>query len=228
DLPKSPISESYRMLQANLKFLSSDRPLKTIVVTSAVPGEGKTLVSANLAMAMAQNGHKVLLIDADLRCGRQHQVWNVINDSGLSNVIVEQLDPQAIVKSAAPNLDLLTAGVIPPNPAALLDSQRMASLIRQFSAHYDFVIIDTPSVNIAADGLTLGKMADGVLLVTRPGVVDVGGATIAIERLEQSGQTVLGQVINSIVPENEPDSYHYFMRSYGEEQSARLPVLPRA
>lgn len=227
DLPMSPISECYRMLHANLKFLSSDRALKTIVVTSAVPGEGKTLVAANLAMAIAQNGHRVLLIDADLRCGRQHQVWSVMNESGLSNVIVEQLDPQAIVKSIGLNLDLLTAGVIPPNPAALLDSQRMASLIRQFSAHYDFVVIDTPSVNVAADALTLGKVADGVLLVTRPGVIDVGGATIAKERLEQSNQTVLGQVINSIVPENEPDSYHYFMRPYGEEQSARLPIVPR-
>ncbi len=223
DQPTSPISEAYRMLQANLKFLSSDHALRTIVVTSSVPSEGKTVVSANLAMALAQIGHRVLLLDADMRCGRQHHVWGQINDSGLSNVIVEQLDPQTVVKEIVPNLHLLTSGVVPPNPAVLLDSKRMSSLIEQFSADYDFVIIDTPSINVAADVLILGKMADGMVLVTRPGVVDAGSATIAKERLEQSGQNVLGQVINGVVQSNEPDSYYYFMRSYELNHTSYRP-----
>lgn len=208
--PNSPISEAYRMLQANLKFLSSDRSLKTIVVTSSVPNEGKSVVSANLAMARAQLGHKVLVIDADMRHPCQHLIWDLLNDTGLSNLIVEQIDPQAAIKNVAPNLDILTAGVIPPNPTALLDSQRMSHLIEQFAANYDLVIIDTPSLNVVADVPILGKMADGVLFVTRPGVVDEVNATFAKERLEQSDQKVLGQVINGVIHENEPYSYYYF------------------
>jgi capsular exopolysaccharide synthesis family protein len=208
--PNSPISEAYRMLQANLKFLSSDRLIKTIVVTSSVPNEGKSVVSANLALARAQLGHKVLLIDADMRRPCQHQIWDLLNDTGLSNTIVEQFDPRTVIKNVAPNLDVLTAGVIPPNPVVLLDSQRMAALIDQFSNSYDLVVIDTPSLNTVADVPILGRMADGVLIVTRPGVVDEASATFAKERLEQSDQTVLGQVINGVIHDNEPYSYYYF------------------
>jgi capsular exopolysaccharide synthesis family protein len=198
------------MLQANLKFLSSDRLIKTIVVTSSVPNEGKSVVSANLALARAQLGHKVLLIDADMRRPCQHQIWDLLNDTGLSNTIVEQFDPRTVIKNVAPNLDVLTAGVIPPNPVVLLDSQRMAALIDQFSNSYDLVVIDTPSLNTVADVPILGRMADGVLIVTRPGVVDEASATFAKERLEQSDQTVLGQVINGVIHDNEPYSYYYF------------------
>lgn len=208
--PNSPISEAYRMLQANLKFLSSDRLIKTVVITSSVPNEGKSVVSANLALAKAQLGHKVLLIDADMRRPSQHQIWDLLNDMGLSNTIVEQIDPKTAIKNVAPNLDVLTAGVIPPNPVVLLDSQRMATLIAQFSADYDLVVIDTPSLNTVADVPILGRMSDGVLLVTRPGVVDEASAIFAKERLEQSDQMVLGQVINGVIQENEPYSYYYF------------------
>ncbi|NJR59162.1 MAG: polysaccharide biosynthesis tyrosine autokinase [Cyanobacteria bacterium CRU_2_1] len=214
DLPTSAISETYRMLQANLKFLSSDHPLKTIVITSSVPQEGKSLVAANLAMAMAQSGHKVLLVDADMRIPRQHKIWDVLNERGLSNVIVEQLDLATVAKEVATNLDVLTAGIIPPNPTALLDSHRMETLIEQYSTNYRFVIIDTPALNVAADAPILGKMSDGVLLVTRPGVVDLASAGLAKERLEQSGQTVLGQVINAVIPEHEPYSHYYYTREY--------------
>jgi capsular exopolysaccharide synthesis family protein len=223
-IPYSPISEAYRMLQANLKFLSSDRPLKTIVITSSVPSEGKSVVSANLAMARAQLGHRVLLVDGDMRCPRQHKIWDVLNDTGLSNVIVEQTDPKLVIKTAAPNLDLLTAGVTPPNPAALLDSQRMNHLIEQFSGSYDLVIIDTPALNTAADVPILGKMSDGLILVTRPGVVDAASAAFAKERLEQSGQHVLGQVINGVASENEPYSYYYYSQTADIEHSARSKV----
>ena len=222
DLPTSPISETYRMLQANLKFLSSDHPLKTIVITSSVPQEGKSVVTANLAMVMAQSGHNVLIVDADMRSPRQHKIWDVLNEAGLSNVIVEQRDPTTVIKEVAPNLDVLTSGVIPPNPTALLDSQRMAALIAQVSQHYRFVIFDTPALNVAADVPILGKMTDGILLVTRTGVVDLVSAGLAKERLEQSDQKVLGQVINGVVPEDESLSYYYYTKEYRvEERSAQ-------
>jgi capsular exopolysaccharide synthesis family protein len=201
DFPRSPISEAYRMLRANLKFMSADKDLKVIVVTSSVPREGKSTVAANLAMAMAQMECKVLLIDGDLHRPVQHKIWELINNQGLTNVIVEEADIKTAVQTVINNLDVLTAGVVPPSPASLLDSRKMARLIENFATTYDFVIIDAPSLIVAADAATLGQMADGVLLVVRPGVVDSVNATIAIELLEQSGQNVLGQVVNGVIPQ---------------------------
>lgn len=214
DTPRSPLSEAYRMLQANLKFLSSDKPLQVIVVTSSVPKEGKSTVSANLAIAMAQIGHRVLLIDGDMRRPTQHHIWKLNNITGLSDAIVGQAEFKVSVKTVMKNLDLLTAGVTPPNPIALLNSQRMAALIEDFSATYDFVIIDAPPLLVAADALTLGKMTDGVLLVTRPGVVDSNAANAAKDALEHSNQNVLGLVVNGVIVENESDSYFYFAKEY--------------
>jgi polysaccharide biosynthesis transport protein len=217
DLPRSPISEAYRMLQANLKFLSSDKPLKTIVVTSSIPREGKSEVAANLATAIAQVGRRVLLVDADMRRPVQHHVWNLTNSVGLSNVIVDQVDIREAVQEVMPNLDILSAGVMPPNPVALLDSRRMAVLVADFAEQYDFVIFDTPPLSGTADSAVLGKMADGVLLVVRPGVIDSTNAESAKEFLMQSGQRILGMVINGVDTKNEPDNYFYYAKEFDAE-----------
>lgn len=209
DCPSLPVSESYRMLQSNLKFLSSDRQVKSIVITSSVSHEGKSTVAANLASAMAQVGNKVLLIDANLHHPMQHHIWNTYNESGLSNVIAEQLDPRMAIQEVMLNLDLLTSGVIPPSPATLLDSQRMRILMDYWSERYDFVIIDTPSIDLAADAPTLGRMADGLLLVVKPGAVERSKANFTKEILEQSGQNVLGLVFNSVSSNIEPHTYYY-------------------
>jgi polysaccharide biosynthesis transport protein len=221
DTPRSPISEAYRMLRANLKFMSADKELKVIVVTSSVPKEGKSTVAANLAAAMAQMERKVLLVDGDLHRPSQHKIWDLPNNKGLSNVIVGQLEIVKAIKRVMDNLDVLTSGVVPPSPASLLDSKRMASLIESFSAFYDFVIIDAPSLNLAADAATLGQMADGVLLVVRPGVVDVVNATLARELLEKSGQNVLGQVVNAVIPQNERHSNYYFEQEYYSQETVK-------
>lgn len=221
DFPHSPFTQAYRMLQANLKFLNSDKQLKVIVVTSSVPGEGKSTVCANLAVAMAQLGRKVLLVDADMHRPVQDKIWELPNHLGLSNIIVGQTEARTAIKKITANLHVLTSGVIPPNPMALLDSQRMASLVEIFSANYDYTIIDTPALNTAADAAIVGKMTDGVLLVVRPGVVDSVSANRAKEFLQQSGQHVLGQVLNGFVPDNEPHSY-YFSKEYAAQGSANV------
>lgn len=216
DTPHSLTSEMYRMIQANLKFLSSDKVLKTIVVTSAVPKEGKSTVSANLAVAIAQLGRKVLLIDADMRVPSQHHLWQLTNAVGLSEVLVGQTEFNIAVSKVMDNLDVLTAGVRPPNPLALLDSKRMASLIENFSSqyNYDFVIIDAPPLLLAADALTLSQMTDGILLVARPGVIDSNSANAAQEMLERSNYNVLGLVVNGIIEKNESSSYMYHAHEY--------------
>lgn len=219
--PRSSFSAAYRMLQAKLKFLNSKNELKVIVVTSSVPREGKSTVSANLAAAMAQLGQRTLLVDADMYCPVQHRIWGLHNEMGLSNVLVGQVEFKEAVKTAMLNLDVLTAGVEPFNPLALLDSQQMSSLVKIFSASYDFVIIDTPALTVEADALILGERADGVLLVVQPGIVDAASATFTKEFLEQSGQTVLGQVMNGVIPENELHS-DYFTKQYYTEESETM------
>jgi capsular exopolysaccharide synthesis family protein len=215
--PQSPFSQAYQMLQANLKVLNSDRQLKTITIASSVPKEGKSTVAANLAVTIAQMGRKVLLVDADMHRPLQHKIWELPNHLGLSNIIVGQTEPKTAIKKITANLHVLTSGVIPPNPGALLDSVRMTSLVKVFSANYDYTIIDTPALCAAADAAILGRMTDGVLLVVRPGVVDTACAKHVKEFLEQSGQHVLGLVVNGFNPNRDQYSYYYPIQSEADD-----------
>ncbi|MCU0549917.1 MAG: polysaccharide biosynthesis tyrosine autokinase [Leptolyngbya sp. Prado105] len=222
DAPRSVVSGSYRMLQANLKFLSLDEKLKSVVITSSVPREGKSTIAANLAATMATLGRRTLLIDADLHHPSQHHIWNLTNVGGLSHVIVEQTNTRDAIVPVMQNLDVLTCGVIPPNPLALLDSKRMASLIQTFKQQYDFVIVDAPPLIVAAETLTLGKIVDGLILVARPGVVDQANATTAKELLDQSSQNVLGMVINGAVLENDVHESYYEHDDYIQTPMQRV------
>jgi capsular exopolysaccharide synthesis family protein len=213
------------MLEANLKFLSPDKELNAIAVTSSVSKEGKSTVSANLASAMAHLGRRVLLVDADMRHPMQHHIWNLANAEGLSDVIVNQAEFPKAVRTVMENLDVLPSGVVPPNSLALLNSQRMASLVEEFSNNYDFVIFDTPPLVLTADAITLGKMADGILLLARPGVVDRVSASASKEFLVRSGQRVLGLVVNGVSTENEPDSYFHHAKTYYQEELTE-PLTP--
>lgn len=212
DISQFPVGEAYQMLQANIKFLSSDKKIKTIVVTSSVSKEGKSEVAANLALATAQVGRRVLLVDADMRHPIQHHIWGLTNSSGLTNVIVDQVPVSLVVEEVMPNLSVLTSGVLPPNPLALLDSQRMASLVASFAEYYDCIIFDTPALSGTADAAVLGKLSDGILLVIRPGVLDWNSANAAKEFLIQSDQNVLGIVLNGVNVKHEPDSDFYYSK----------------
>jgi polysaccharide biosynthesis transport protein len=209
DYPGLLLSESYRMLQSNIKFLNSNKTIKSIVVTSSAPQEGKSAIAANLAAAMAQVGNKVLLVDANLHNPIQDRIWDTQNHSGLSNIIGEQLDPRMTIEEVMPNLDLLTSGTLALSPATLLDSQRMRMLMDYWSERYDFVIFDTPSLDLTADAPIMGRMADGVLLVVKPGTVERSQATFTKEILEQSGLNMLGIVFNGVAPQFDQRSYYY-------------------
>jgi polysaccharide biosynthesis transport protein len=192
------ISASYQMLQANLRFISSDKKLQAIVITSSIAGEGKSEVCANLAASIAQTDRRVLLIDADMRSPDQHHLWNVMNGTGLSHVLVGEGDIERAIQPIRENLSLLTAGVQPPNPLALIDSERMASLITTFRKQYDYIIIDAPSLAGAADAAVLGNLTDGVLMTMRPRVVSYDNAIAAKALLNRSGAKVLGFVANAV------------------------------
>jgi polysaccharide biosynthesis transport protein len=210
DAPRSGVSASYRMLQANLRFLNFDQSLKSIVITSAVPQEGKSTIAANLAATMAQLGRKTLLIDADLHHPSQHHIWSLVNAAGLSNVIVGQTPLNVAIESPMENLDVIAGGIIPPNPLALLDSKRMSALMKQLENDYDFIIIDAPPLGVEAEALTLGKLADGILLVARPGILEHQSARRAKELLQQSHQNVLGLVVNGFLSESQIPNLSYY------------------
>lgn len=208
--PRSMIHEAYQMLQANLKFMSLDKPVKTIVISSAVPREGKSEVAANLAATMAQSGRRVLLVDADMRNPSQHHLWGVVNSVGLSNVVVDQSELRQAVKPITSNLSVLTAGVMPPNPLSILDSEAMTAFLETVSKDYDYIVFDTPPLAGTADAAVLGKMADGVLITVRPGVADAASVAAAKSLLDRSEPNILGLVANGVNVRYEPDSYFYY------------------
>ncbi|MGI2902818.1 GumC family protein [Tolypothrix sp. VBCCA 56010] len=217
DNPHSLASSAFEMLQTNLDFSISDKPLKIIAVVSSTPGEGRSFVAANLAVAKAHMGRRVLLVDADMRHSCQQEIWKLSNPIGLSNVLVGQAEFPRTTQEVLVNLDVLTVGTIPPNPAALLDSQRMAWLIQEAAQDYECVIIDTPALSLFGDALMLSKVADGILLVVRPGVLDSTVAKTAKTMLKQSRSHVLGMVVNAVTAEI---SGYYSHKGYYDKNSS--------
>jgi polysaccharide biosynthesis transport protein len=213
--PRSALSESYKMLQANLKFLKSDDPLKVIAVSSAMPKEGKSTTCANLAVALNEMGHNVLLVDLDLRRPTQHNIWELSNARGISDFLAGQVrNTVEIAHIIHKGLNVITSGTLPPNPLGLIDSQRMAEAIQAWADNYDFVLIDLPPTSVAADAAVLGKLTDGLVLVARPNVLDSNSAYTAKKYLDQSGLNVLGLVVNGVIPENESNSYYSYYSHY--------------
>jgi capsular exopolysaccharide synthesis family protein len=224
DTPQSLTSEMSHTIQANLRFLSSDKSLKIVAITSTVANEGKSKVAANLAAAIAGMGQKVLLIDADLRVPYQHQFWKLPLKKGLSDLIVGKSKFQQILWTVMDNLDVLTAGSRPPNPLSCLESKQMKSLIQEVADLYDFVIIDTPPILVATDVLTVGQLTDGILLVSRPGVIDANSARAAQEKLKISNCNVLGLVVNGVIAQHETEDYFAATQDYfSDEQDAESP-----
>ncbi|MEO0969542.1 MAG: polysaccharide biosynthesis tyrosine autokinase [Cyanobacteria bacterium J06639_18] len=217
--PRSMLHEAYQMLQANLKFVSLDKKVSKIVVTSSIPGEGRTEVAANLAAVIAQSGKRVLLVDADMRQPAQHHLWGLINSVGLSNVMVGQQLFSKAVQKITPSLSVLTSGVVPPNPLALIDSERMTSLIEMLNENYDYIIFDTPSLAGTADAAVLGKMVDGVLVVTRPGLVDSKSALAAKSLLNRAEVNVMGLIVNAVDVRQYGENNFYYNHSRSDSYS---------
>jgi capsular exopolysaccharide synthesis family protein len=215
DTPQSLTSEMSRNIQANLRFISSERALKTIAITSTVANEGKSKVAANLAAAIAGMGHKVLLIDADMRVPYQHRFWKLPLAKGLSDLLVGKSKKFTQISwTVMENLDVLTAGARPSNPLSCLESKQMNSLLAGVTDLYDFIIIDTPPILVATDVLSVGQIADGLILVARPGVIDANSANAAIEKLKMSHCHVLGSIVNGVIAKNESADYFSANQEY--------------
>jgi non-specific protein-tyrosine kinase len=212
--PRSPVTESFRALRTNTIFAGVDKPLRRVMVTSATPQEGKTTVTANLAVVLAQGENKIAVIDADLRRPRLHRKFGFYNHVGLSDLflVMRPLEgfPQGAIKfSEAARLAVVTSGKLPPNPAELLTSQKMAQFLEMLNQEYDLVLIDTPPVLSVTDAVALAPCVDGVILVTKPGVTRMRDFRQAFEQLKSVGARVLGVVLNAVEPRSRKYGYYY-------------------
>jgi len=210
----SRVAESYRVLRTNIQFASLDKPIKTILFTSTAPSEGKSTTTANLAIAFAQTGSKVLLIDSDLRRPALHKVFRISNPLGLTNLLVQNVATEMAVRDVGvPNLRLITSGPIPPNPSEVLGGSRMRALLSSFSELFDYVILDSPPTLAVTDSSILSSMVDGVVLVVEADGVSREKALKAKHQLAAVKANIIGAVLNGVANGAQQDDYYYYYYS---------------
>ena len=205
--PRSPVSEAFRALRTNLEYSSVDEPLRSILVTSAGESEGKTTVATNLAIVLAQSGKRVLLMDSDMRRPNVHGQFGIHNRVGLSDLVRGRLTLDDVVRVLPEinNLDIITSGGLPPNPAELLGSERMRNIIEEMKSIYDVIILDSPPM-LVSDAQILSTRIDGVIYVIVPGNTHSVAAKRPLEELQRINANLLGVVMNRI-PRNR--DYYY-------------------
>jgi len=200
--PRNPVSEAYRSLRTNLTFVRPEHAPRTIVFTSPAPGDGKSTSAANLAITLAQQGVRCLLVDADMRRGVLHTVFEEAREPGLSQLVLGTAVLDGTVRSIPlgdeGTLDFIPTGALPPNPAELLGSDRMTSLLAQMAERWEMVLLDAPPLNVVTDAAILGTRADGVVLVARAGVTETDAVRYAIEQLTAVRAPLLGTILNDV------------------------------
>lgn len=202
--PKSAAAEAYRVLRTNIQFASPDKPVHTILTTSTSPDDGKSTTIANLAITFAASGSPTVLVDADLRRPHLHRIFNLSNDTGLTTLVSEMARGREgeaarppLQDTQIPNLKVLTSGPVPPNPAEILASQRMAEILALLRGSAEYVLIDTPPIIAVTDAAVLAPRADGVLLVINAGKTRRDLAVKARDMLRQVNANLLGVVLNN-------------------------------
>lgn len=223
--PRSPAAEAYRMLRTNLQFSGIDQQLKSLMVTSANPQEGKSLTAANLAIVMAQAGKRTILIDTDLRRPSLHRLFELSNHAGLTTLLLDaQVHLNEVLQSTSvENLSVLTSGPLPPSPADLLGSKRMGSLIESMEGENDIIIFDSPPIMAASDGSVLAAHVDGTLFVISSGYTRRASARRSKEVLSGVSANILGVVLNRV--SGRGMSYTYYYTEDGKSHRGRAPTI---
>lgn len=207
---RSPISEQFRTLRTNIQFASVDKAIKTIMVTSSSPGEGKSTIAANLSIVLAQQENRVLLVDTDLRKPTVHYSFQMPNQEGFTNVLTKKASLEDMVfHTSIQNLDVLPSGPLPPNPSEMLASQTMKELVVQITGFYDYIIFDAPPLNAVTDPQILSKLVDGVVLVVRSGKTEEHQVKKALDLLHKVDANILGAMLNDC-PIKDAPYYHYY------------------
>lgn len=218
------IVESYKSIRTNITFSLSTFDKRIFAVSSPNPGEGKSTTAANIAIAIAQSGRKVLLIDADLRKSVVHKMFHLKNEYGLSTVTSKQAElEECIQHTDIENLDVITSGEVPPNPSELLGSKRMAKILDELAEKYSTIIIDTPPVNVVTDAMELAKYVSGIVMIMRYGKTTTDDIEAAMKKIEFSSMHVLGFVLNDVDTKHHGKYYskykgnYYYYSYYGKE-----------
>lgn len=215
--PRSSLAEAYRQLRTSILLSTAGHAPKSLLITSSLPSEGKTTTATNTAISLAQTGAKVLIIDADMRRPRLHSVFNVGNGEGLSTILSSELSDADILKVVKTDentkLNLLTAGPIPPNPAELIGSEQMASLLKTLQKHFTHVVVDSPPITSFTDGVLIASMVDGVILVVHSGKSSRQVVRRAKQLLQDVGARIFGVVLNNVNLRSQ-DNYYYYQSYY--------------
>lgn len=207
--PKSPVSEQYRTIRTNIQFSTVDNEIRTLMVTSSGPGEGKSTTAANLATVFAQQGNKVLLVDADMRKPTVHYTFSLMNTFGLTTILTKQSDLHASATQIdSSNLYVLPCGPVPPNPAELLSSRSMDEFVEAALNEFDMVIFDSPPVLVVTDAQLLANKCDGTVLVVSSNFTEKENALKAKEQLTASKAKLLGVILNN--KKQDKSQYYYY------------------
>jgi capsular exopolysaccharide family len=215
--PRSPAAEGYRTLRTNIEFAGVDSPAHTILITSAIPGEGKTTTAANLAAVFAQTGHATLLLDADLRKPGIHKMFDLQNTAGLTTMFrSDDVQLRDVVQATEQqHLSVMTTGPLPPNPAELLRSSRMRAILERLAGSVEFVVIDSPPLQAVTDAAILSSLVDGTVLVVDAGRTRRGAVQSGHEALTKVGGRILGVTLNRMSEAMSNDYYYYYDYSGG-------------
>jgi polysaccharide biosynthesis transport protein len=215
--PRSPISEAFRSLRTNLQFAGVETPVRTLLVTSPSPSDGKTTIVANLASVIAQSGRNVVIVDADLRRPRIHKMFQLSNRVGLTDQFIRTQDrlDGSLKSTEVSNLHAITSGNLPPNPSELLSSGRMSEILKLLCDQFNTVIVDSPPTLLVTDAMVLAQRVDGVLLVVKPSVTKWASLRQAIEQLQRVKANLLGIVVNDV---NVGRSRYYYYRGYYKQK----------
>ena len=206
--PKSIDAEAYRSLRSNIEYSSFDDEYRAIVVTSSVPGEGKSTTSGNLALSLAQSGNKVLLVDCDMRKPSIHKKFKISNMSGTAELLLRKESFEDVANCYNENLTIITAGKIPPNPSEMLSSRAMAAFIKEMKKEFKYIILDTPPLQAVTDAQVLSTKSDGVLLVVRAGSTKREMVLNSVDLIKKVHGKIIGTVLNGV--ENKKNNYYYY------------------
>lgn len=206
--PKSIDAEAYRSLRSNIEYSSFDDEYRVIVVTSSVPEEGKSTTSGNLAIALAQSGNSVLLVDCDMRKPSIHKKFKISNAAGTAELLLRKKSFEEVANNYNENLTIITAGKIPPNPSEMLASRAMTAFIEEMKKEFKYIILDTPPLQAVTDAQVLSTKADGVLLIVRAGSTKREMVFNSVDLIKKVQGKVIGTVLNGV--ENKKNNYYYY------------------